>query len=691
MMTMNTENTEKKIDRRHFNKGNKRVSADGHKLTQTEINRRFSDRQHSIDNEMNTLFSEINWERRKEAESDIIKWVKTYCIGIFLEDAPPERGEQVLRQMWNALDSHNNYMILMGRGSGKSVYELCTTMASISQGIQKFIVIISNNSRASANLLKDLWRMVSTPHTAFAQDYPEIVGPYTLANGSLRRRQLFNGQSTELSKTSCEIVFPTLVDKDGKHYPTSGSVVTCRGLNSGIRGLRRGTQRVTCVLLDDLQDKEIATNPEQVAKVIDTIKKDIIPLAGKDRLSIIQTATPICSDDLVERIKEDKTWKTTLFPAIISYPINKDLWKEYFKLYDAELMEEEVKHDVSLQFYKDNFDEMNEGSDVFNPSRYSTKDGHISMIQKLMELRHAIGEEAFDAEYQMKPHRASYSLVVSPKYIKEKLTNTKVGEIPDGHILTVASTDLNLSKYCTTTIWTFKRDMTAVCIYHHLTKCNIDMKLSDAEYNRQVVQVLEKVGREIKATGIPLFGWAIDANGVPYTAVTDFCKTSKQTVGIQATGFIGKASHMFNGFVRSRLRNEINRTVLCGDAQEQVKAGAGRKYTFWDSDLYREMVQRAMMSPLGISGGASLYKGTQHEHDEFAMQFCNEQLKFVKRSSDGRNHYEWQSKEPHDYLDSSAQAFALAASLGISGTNYGQTTKTAPKQVMKKRVRYKIV
>lgn len=219
----------------------------------------------------------------------------------------------------------------------------------------------------------------------------------------MRRRQLFNGQSTELSKTSSEIVFPRLFKEDGSEYPTSGSVVTCRGLNSGIRGLRKGTQRVTCVLLDDLQDKDIASSPEQVQKVMDTIKKDIIPLAGKERLSIIQTATPICGEDLVEKIQQDKSWKTTCFPSIISYPTNNELWEQYFKIYDAELTMDEVNHEKSLEFYRTNFDLMNEGSEVFNPKRFSIKDGHISMIQKLMELEHTIGKMAFQAEYQMKP------------------------------------------------------------------------------------------------------------------------------------------------------------------------------------------------------------------------------------------------------------------------------------------------
>lgn len=52
----------------------------------------------------------------------------------------------------------------------------------------------------------------------------------------------------------------------------------------------------------------------------------------------------------------------------------------------------------------------------------------------------------------------------------------------------------------------------------------------------------------------------------------------------------GKASHVFNPFMRSRLRDAIGRTILCGDQAEQYKSGAGHKYMFFDSDAYREMV-----------------------------------------------------------------------------------------------------
>ena len=129
----------------------------------------------------------------------------------------------------------------------------------------------------------------------------------------------------------------------------------------------------------------------------------------------------------------------------------------------------------------------------------------------------------------------------------------------------------------------------------------------------------------------------------------------------------GRASHLFNPLVRSRLRDAIGRTVLCGDAMEQTKAGAGHKYMFFDSDLYREMAQRAFLAPLGSNGSAQLYKGTASEHGDFAQQITNERLRAVEHKQDGRNIYHWQTMEPHDFGDCMSMSYAIAASQGISG------------------------
>ena len=235
--------------------------------------------------------------------------------------------------------------------------------------------------------------------------------------------------------------------------------------------------------------------------------------------------------------------------------------------------------------------------------------------------------------------------------------------------------------------------MTAVVIDHFLTKSKIDMKLTDTEYNQQVYNALAEIGQGLKSLGVRIDGWGIDGNGKPFEAVTAFCNNSKMLCGIPACAMIGKASHMFSGFVRSRLRDELNRTVLCGDQAEHIKPGSGKKYMFWDSDLYREMTQKAFLSNVGAPGSCSLYKADPSEHTEYSIQLCNENLKVVKHLQDGRNQYFWKTAEPHDFLDSTAQAFAVAASQGISSNTVVNDCKLkrVPRPVLRPVRRLKFV
>lgn len=203
-----------------------------------------------------------------------------------IDDLPPRKGEEVLRCMEKAIDAHTNYMICMGRGSGKTCYSLITTIYAIATGRQRFAVIISNSSQSAAGLMDDIFKYISDPDTPFAKDYPNISLPFILCGGSFRRRQSYNDRPTDIVKNSKQIVIASIT-KDGKKLPASGATIAIRGISSGIRGLKKGTMRPTLVLLDDLQTSEIAMNPESVSKLLGTIKKDVMPLAGKERLSII--------------------------------------------------------------------------------------------------------------------------------------------------------------------------------------------------------------------------------------------------------------------------------------------------------------------------------------------------------------------------------------------------------------------
>lgn len=104
--------------------------------------------------------------------------------------------------MEKSITSHSNFMVCLHRGAGKSCYTICTTLYAIATGLQKFVVMVSNNARAASGLLADLWRAIEETDTTFAQDYPELCLPFQLAKGSFRRRQLYKGKSTNISKNA---------------------------------------------------------------------------------------------------------------------------------------------------------------------------------------------------------------------------------------------------------------------------------------------------------------------------------------------------------------------------------------------------------------------------------------------------------------------------------------------------------
>lgn len=73
----------------YLDMGRKRLSEDGHKMNNVELTRRFHDKAASIDQQLDQAFSQIDWKRRKAAEKSLVAWVKTYCIGLLLDDPPP--------------------------------------------------------------------------------------------------------------------------------------------------------------------------------------------------------------------------------------------------------------------------------------------------------------------------------------------------------------------------------------------------------------------------------------------------------------------------------------------------------------------------------------------------------------------------------------------------------------------------
>ena len=119
-----------------------------------------------------------------------------------MDEPPPPKGDQILAEMESALDDVRPYMIMMGRGNGKTCYVECAAAFAMATGRRKFPVVVSANARAASNILADVFRMFQEPDTPFAQDYPDLCLPIQLANGSYRRKQTYKGVATEIGKTA---------------------------------------------------------------------------------------------------------------------------------------------------------------------------------------------------------------------------------------------------------------------------------------------------------------------------------------------------------------------------------------------------------------------------------------------------------------------------------------------------------
>lgn len=142
---------------------------------------------------------------------------------------------------------------------------------------------------------------------------------------------------------------------------------------------------------------------------------------------------------------------------------------------------------------------MNEGAQVFNDRRFSKEDGHLSAIQKLLEIRHVIGESAFMAEYQQNPVELATTLNITPSIVNARVGDYKELEIPNENVRYVcASTDLNPSKYFTTVIVVFMRDDTMRIVWHKFTPTNISSTLTDKEYYMRIYEALSSLGMELK-------------------------------------------------------------------------------------------------------------------------------------------------------------------------------------------------
>lgn len=632
-------------------------------MTANERQKRHTAKKNDLAEKYEEARSKINWQRRARCKASLMEFITTYCLGEggFFKWAPFPETSKIIDVMQAAASSATPYHIRMTRGGGKTSLMLALICWCIAYGIRKYVVISAATKPQASVMLEDIYNFFDANEEAM-EDFPEICVPIRALEGSPQRAlsQNIRGEKTKIKKSDKFIYFPTVKDS-----VSSGSILVAVGFDGRVRGLRKGKLRPDLVLFDDLQDDEMAASPTRVASAREKIQKSYFGLGGHDhKPAMLMTSTPICPDDLSESYANDAGWKTETFPLLWSMPTNRDLWKEYKNIKQKTIFDGKFGEHPETEFYLENKSAMDDGAKPLWQDCFSKDDGEASAVQHAMNL-YLNDANSFMSEYQMRPKRESVAIDVSAKEAMSKVwLNHYAREVPPGFVFVAAATDINPSYALTTAVVAFKTDLTAHVIEHVIQPINIDGKANDLAFNQAVYNALAAHGRAIHNLGIKINAWGIDASGHQYEAVTAFAKNSMQICGLSSCGMMGRADIRYNPSVKSRLRDDINGTILCGDPNEHARAGAGHRWIAWNADKYKEAVQRSLLSEVGAQGGLTLFDGI--DHTEFCVQITNERLKSKVSLGNGHTLYTWQTFEPHDYLDCVAMCYAIAASQGLN-------------------------
>lgn len=172
----------------------------------------------------------------------------------------------------------------------------------------------------------------------------------------------------------------------------NGSIIEAYGTGQRLRGRRRGANRPTLIICDDLQNDGHIASATQRASSRDWFHGSLLK-AGSQTTNLVNLATALHRDALAMQLDRTPGWTSRLFRAIETWPSRIDLWDEWERIYcnldSAHAMEEARK------FYAAHRADMDASAELLWPEEED--------LYRLMRMRVEEGHTAFEREKQSCP------------------------------------------------------------------------------------------------------------------------------------------------------------------------------------------------------------------------------------------------------------------------------------------------
>lgn len=311
-----------------------------------------------------------NPERRKACEDDIFLFLNTYFADTFYEDFTPQR-RQIVEAILNAAKYGGDQAIAAPRGDGKTAIAECVLIYCLLTGLLWFPLIAAATGPDAERILSNIKEQFEEKAELLAADFPEVCYPVRALEGMPNRAngQTVGGKRTYIKWSGKTIRLPTVAGS-----VASGSMLTTRGMDAAIRGIRIGKLRPDLIVIDDPETRDSASNEDQVTKRELIVEQDLGGLgASGRRLARVMLTTVMNRRCLSWRYTDPQqkpSWKGRRFRLLERLPERQDLWDEFVAQRKANQLTGDTNARGAHAFYLANRRAMDEGAVLGNPYNF---------------------------------------------------------------------------------------------------------------------------------------------------------------------------------------------------------------------------------------------------------------------------------------------------------------------------------
>lgn len=265
------------------------------------------------------------------------------------------------------------------RGYAKStITALIKPIHDVCYGLEKYIVVISNNQDQANQKLRDIRTEILTNALLF---------------------------------TDYGVRFPNRKPGESQYTIHCGSLAcmfTSYGAGVEIRGIRFGASRPTKIILDDSEHSEEVLN-EALRKKYEDWFFQVVSQIGNEHTNIEFIGTILHRESLLSRLLKNPAYDGKLYKAIVSWSTRQDLWDKWIQVYTNLDDADRVAH--ADTFYSANEAELLKDTKVLWPE----KEPYLYLMKELVEK----GRRAFMKEKQNEPIGGDEALFEKFHYYRE--------------------------------------------------------------------------------------------------------------------------------------------------------------------------------------------------------------------------------------------------------------------------------